>query len=104
MVARAQQAEDGIDASHPGSKNVSAVAAFEFGDGALQRFTVGMVGARVVPTVFIFSQLHVHISRCLIDRRDDGAGGRVRFLADVDGIRSETHVYSSWLEIENLQA
>jgi hypothetical protein len=34
----------------------------------------------------------------LIDWRDDGAGGRVRFLADVDGIRSETHVYSSWFE------
>ena len=105
MVSGAQQAKDRIDAGHPGSKDVSAVAAFEFGDGALQRFSIGMIGARVVVAVFVFAlTLRLHVSGRLIDRRDDGAGGRIRFLADVDGISSETHVYSSWREIKNLQA
>src|ERR1700722_11369631 len=98
MVARPQQPKDGVDASHSGSKYVSAVAVLESGDGALQSLSIGMIGARVVVTVFIFPQLFVYVSGCLIDWRDDGAGGRIWFLADVDGVSGETHVYSSWLD------
>ena len=90
VVAGAQQPENGIDARHAGGENVGAVTVFEFGHGALQRFAIGMIGARVI-VALVLAELFVHVGGGLVDRCDDGAGGRIRLLPDVNGICSETH-------------
>ena len=51
-----------------------------------------MVGARVVVAAFGFSQLFIHVGGGLVNRGDDRASGRIRFLADVNGVCGETHV------------
>ena len=73
VVTGTQQPKHRIDGSHPGGKNVSALAALEFRYGALKGLPVGMLGARIVEA-FILAQFRLHIGRSLIDRRDNGAG------------------------------
>src|ERR1700730_16842113 len=90
MISRTQHAKNRVDASHPGGKCVSAVAIFKFGESALQCLAVRMVGARVI-VALIFPQLLVDVRGCLIDGRDDGSGGRIRFLSDVNSVSGEAH-------------
>src|ERR1700682_3706676 len=89
-LAGTQQPKDGVDGGHSGSKNVSAPPAFEFSDGALQRFAIGMIGARVV-VAFVFSKLALHVGGGLVDGRNNGAGGWIRLLPYVNSIGGKTH-------------
>src|SRR5712692_3998406 len=84
------ETEDGVDGGHAGSENVGALPAFEFSDGALERFAIGMIGACVV-VAFIFAQLGLHVGGGLIDRRNDGARSGIRLLPDVNRVGGKTH-------------
>src|SRR5690349_8207422 len=66
------------------------MAALELGQSFFQCFAVRMIGAGVV-VAFIFAELFLHISGGLVDWGDNGPGGRIRLLADVNGVCSETH-------------
>jgi hypothetical protein len=90
VITGAEQSENGINCSHAGSENVSAFAAFEFGNGALEGLAVGMIGARVI-VAFIFANFFVDVGGGLVDGRDDGAGSGIGFLSYVDGIGGKTH-------------
>src|SRR5271157_4526308 len=48
VVAGTQKTENCVDARHAGRKSVRAVAAFELGESAFDRFAIGVVGARVI--------------------------------------------------------
>ncbi len=70
VVARAQQAEDGINRRHAGSEDVGRVAALQLRDGALQRLSVRVVRAGVVVALAL-AHLFDHVGRGLVNRRDD---------------------------------
>ena len=90
VVSGAQQTENGIDSCHSRGENVSAVPAFELGNGAFESFAIRVAGTRVVVSL-VLSELFVDIRRSLIDRRDDRARGRIRLLAHMNGIGGKTH-------------
>ena len=48
----------------------------------------GRVGGARVVVALVLADLLLHVGRGLVDRRDHGAGGRVRVLARVDGSAS----------------
>ncbi len=90
MVARAQQAKDRVNSRHAGRKNISAVAAFQLGNGAFESFAVRVIGARVI-VPFVLAQFLIDVRGGLIDRCDDGSGGGIGLLPDMNGVCSETH-------------
>src|SRR6267143_1058803 len=90
VIARAQKPEDRVDSRHARRENVGAVAAFQLGDRAFQRFAVRVIGSRVI-VAFVFAQLFVDVRRGLIDGRDDGPGGGIGFLAHMNGVGGKTH-------------
>src|SRR5216684_2643349 len=90
MIAGAEETENGVNGGHSRSENVSALPAFEFSDGALESFAIGMIGARVV-VAFVLAQFGLHVGGGLIDRRNDGAGGGIRLLPDVNRVGGKTH-------------
>jgi hypothetical protein len=90
VIAGAQETEDGVNRGHAGSEDVGLRAAFEARHGALERLAIGMLGARVVEA-FVFAEGGLHVRGSLVDGRNDGAGGWIRLLSDVDGIGGETH-------------
>ena len=94
VIARTQEAKHGVDRGHSRGENVGRLPAFQTRHAALQRLAVRVVGARVV-VALVLAQRLVHVGRGLIDRRDDGAGGRVRLLPDVNRIRGKSHSVSS---------
>ncbi len=90
VIARAQEPEDRVDSRHAGRENVGAVAAFQLGDRAFERFAVRVIGSRVI-VAFVFAQLFVDVRRGLIDGRYDGPGGGIGFLAHMNGVGGKTH-------------
>src|SRR5579863_4331117 len=97
VIAGSQETKDRVDAGHARRKDVCGLAAFKLGYSAFERFAVGMIGARVVVT-FVFAELGLHVCGSLVDRSDNGAGGGIRLLADVNSIRSKTHEDSCVLD------
>ena len=94
MVAGTQQPKHGVDGRHAGGEDVGRVAAFEARHAAFQRAPVGMLGAGIV-VAFILAERLLHVRGGLKNRRDDGAGGGLRLLADMDRVGGESHECSS---------
>ncbi len=90
MVARAQEAENGIDGRHAGGKDICAVAAFELCHGALESLAVRMVGSCVV-IALVLPKLLLNVRRGLIDRGDDGSCCRIGFLPHMNGVGCKSH-------------
>jgi len=74
VIARAQKPEDRVDPRHARRENVGAVAAFQLGNRAFQRFAVRVIRSRVI-VALVLAQLFVDVRGGLIDGRDDGSGG-----------------------------
>jgi len=69
------------------------VAAFELGYSALERFAIGMICSRIVIS-FVLAELFVDVRGGLIDRRDNGSGGGIRFLPDMMALVAKPIVIS----------
>jgi len=93
MVARAQQAKDRVNSRHAGRKNISAVAAFQLGNGAFKSFAVRVISARVI-VPFVLAQFLIDVRGGLIDRCDDGSGGGIGLLPDMNGVVAKPIVLS----------
>ena len=93
VVAGAQKAKDGVDRGHARGENVGGRAAFETRHRALEGLAIRMRGAGVVES-FVLAHRILDVRGGLVDGRDDGAGGGIRFLSDVDGIGGKTHAGS----------
>ncbi len=90
VVARSQQAEDGINRSHSGRKYVGGFPGFEFGDGAFECFAVGMARARVVVPLVLAHFLD-DVGRSLVDGGYDRTRRRIGFLSHVNRVRRKSH-------------
>ncbi len=67
------------------------MATLELGYGTLERFAIGMIRPRIV-VPFVLAELFVDVGGGLIDRRNNGAGRRIRFLPDMNGVGGKTHL------------
>ena len=94
VVTGAQQAEHGVDCRHARSEDVGGMATFQFCNGALQSFAIGMIGAGVIVSAFGLAQFLVNVGGSLVDRSDHGACGGIGFLSNVNGVRRKSHVVS----------
>ncbi len=63
---------------------------FQLGNRAIEGFEVWMVCARVI-VAFVFSKFFVDVRGGLIDWCDDGPGGGIGFLPDMNGVGGKTH-------------
>jgi hypothetical protein len=88
VVARLEQRADGADRRHARGKREPRLAALDGRDVALEREARRILRARVL-VALVHAELVLHVGRCLIDRRDDGAGRRIRFLTCVQADGAE---------------
>ena len=93
VVTALEQRHDGVDGGHARGKRQRVAPAFQLGQVALQGRPGGVARPGVV-VALVLAQLLLHVGGGLVDGDDDGARGRVRLLADVNGIGGEAHVDS----------
>src|SRR5581483_4475024 len=90
VIARFQQAEDGIDRRHPGCEAVPVLSSLQCRECRLRRETRRILRACVLESL-VPAELRLHVGRGLEDGNGYGAGSRLRLLACVDAIGGETH-------------
>ncbi len=88
VVARLEARGDGADGGHAGGKREAGAPGLEGGDVGLERRARRVLRARVFVALVLAERI-LDVGRRLVDRRDDGAGGRVGLLPGVDAERGE---------------
>ena len=91
VIAALQQRSDGIDGGHARCEREARLAVFNRREIAFERGAGRILGARVLEP-FVPAKLLLHVGGGLINRRDDRAGGRVRFLTGMQANGLEPRV------------
>ena len=91
VVAGLEHRGDRADRRHARGKREPRLAALDRRDVALEREARRILRARVL-VALVHAELVLHVGRCLIDRRDDGAGRRIRLLSGVQADGAESRV------------
>ena len=88
VIAGFEPGQDRVDRGHARGEGERGRAALDGGEVGLERHARGILRAAVFEALVLAESL-LHVGGGLIDRRDDGAGGRIGCLAGVNADRAE---------------